>query len=166
MTWWKKGKKSAPAQRYLDIKGTAFETKLVALRPSSAPLWPKDMLGMSMPEANAYVNGFTYKGDKPGDDRWKLPDQFFEDGGGDCEDFAIVKYHWARGVVPVQPLSIAVGLHRFDGYFHAVLVIGAPEVAVVCDNLTDAMIPYRVVVDSLDIKYRANHIGVMEGSGL
>ena len=39
---------------------------------------------------NSKVNQYAYIGEEV--DTWKTPEDFYADGGGDCEDFAIAKY--------------------------------------------------------------------------
>lgn len=49
----------------------------------------------SIEAVNAYVNGFRYIPDIENygvSDYWATPAEFIQHGGGDCEDFAIMKY--------------------------------------------------------------------------
>ena len=39
-----------------------------------------------------YLSYFHYKIDQSDNDEWKSPERFIRDGGGDCEDFAIMVY--------------------------------------------------------------------------
>ncbi|HRD71288.1 MAG TPA: transglutaminase-like cysteine peptidase [Legionella sp.] len=41
---------------------------------------------------NSFFNMFHYQDEGLSDDYWKSPDEFIVDGGGDCEDYAIIKY--------------------------------------------------------------------------
>lgn len=46
-------------------------------------------------EVNLFFNLFPYQSDLEShkvDDYWKSPEEFLSDGGGDCEDYAIIKY--------------------------------------------------------------------------
>lgn len=46
-------------------------------------------------EVNLFFNLFPYQSDlesRQVDDYWKSPEEFLRDGGGDCEDYAIIKY--------------------------------------------------------------------------
>lgn len=49
----------------------------------------------SVEEVNDYINGYSYIPDSQNynlSDYWASPDDFFRNGGGDCEDYAISKY--------------------------------------------------------------------------
>lgn len=56
---------------------------------------------------NTFFNQFSFQSDIEAqgvEDYWKSPDEFINDGGGDCEDYAIIKYFTlvSLGVPPEQ----------------------------------------------------------------
>lgn len=90
--------------------------------------------------ANSYVRrSYRYQPDI-GKDYWKTPDEFEQDNGGDCEDFAI--YHYFKLATKAKRY-IAVGTLKNTGEHHAVLVIEVDGDWMVLDNMTDHVISYR-----------------------
>ena len=69
-------------------------------------------------QANDSVNRYRYMSEK--DDIWKTPEQFYGDGGGDCEDFAIAKCELLRNNHDVQLL---IAVNTSSGIAHAVLMV-------------------------------------------
>lgn len=52
-------------------------------------------VNIQLEQVNSFFNQFSYESDlesRSVDDYWKTPVEFMEDGGGDCEDYAIIKY--------------------------------------------------------------------------
>ncbi len=50
---------------------------------------------VQLEKVNSFFNQFYYESDLQSrgvEDYWKSPDEFIADGGGDCEDYAIIKY--------------------------------------------------------------------------
>lgn len=69
-------------------------------------------------QVNDVVNRYRYVNEK--DDIWKTPEQFYRDGGGDCEDFAIAKCELLRDEHDVKLL---VAVNTSSGIAHAVLLV-------------------------------------------
>jgi len=84
---------------------------------------------------NDVVNASKYTPDPH--NIWKAPEEFLEDGGGDCEDFAIMKYHLLKGLV--QNLKIAFVLISGDRGKQAHMVCLARNL--VLDNNAVDLIP-------------------------
>lgn len=80
------------------------------------------LCGASLPsdvyDVNEYVNSFKYISEK--EDYWKSPEEFYADGGGDCEDFSIAKYHLLKDKYDVVLL---LGVVKSSGIYHAVLMV-------------------------------------------
>lgn len=50
---------------------------------------------VQLTKVNDFFNQFQYESDMVSrgvEDYWKSPDEFIKDGGGDCEDYALIKY--------------------------------------------------------------------------
>ena len=69
-----------------------------------------------------YASDLEHKGQK---DYWSSPAEFLEDGKGDCEDYAFVKYHYLRKYgIPASKLRFYTVLlderypHMVLAYFH------------------------------------------------
>jgi predicted transglutaminase-like cysteine proteinase len=72
----------------------------------------------SLQSVNNKVNAYRYIPEAKGLDEWKSPAQFYADGGGDCDDFAIVK----MALLPDHETYIVIG-YLPDGTPHAVLLV-------------------------------------------
>lgn len=72
---------------------------------------------------NRFVNGFAYKKDRGGD-YWKTPTEFFNDGGGDCEDFAIAKGVMLKNIFSDIELELVLCRNRATRQAHAILCVG------------------------------------------
>lgn len=61
-------------------------------------------------QINHYFNQFQYQEDitsRGKKDYWKTPLEFLEDNGGDCEDFAIIKYFHLKSLgIPAERLRL------------------------------------------------------------
>lgn len=67
---------------------------------------------MAMEQINYYFNQYPYLEDKISrseNDYWKTPEEFLTDNGGDCEDYAIIKYF--------QLVSMGVPKEKFKFYY-------------------------------------------------
>jgi predicted transglutaminase-like cysteine proteinase len=65
---------------------------------------------IQLEQVNAFFNQFNYQSDletEGVEDYWKSPEEFVVDGGGDCEDFAIIKYFTLAALgIPEENLRI------------------------------------------------------------
>lgn len=83
-------------------------------------------------EVNDFFNQFNYQSDlesRNTEDYWKSPDEFIIDGGGDCEDYAIIKYFTLVTLgVPTERLRITYVTNLTLNQAHMVLsYYPAPE---------------------------------------
>ncbi|MDG1287724.1 MAG: transglutaminase-like cysteine peptidase [Rickettsiales bacterium] len=94
---------SSSSTKSTDLSAFAKWTRVVQQgQVSSAQDWPsllshptRSNQVQTLKAINQQVNSYRYIEDKDGwktPDYWATPDQFFKKGGGDCEDYAIVKY--------------------------------------------------------------------------
>lgn len=87
---------------------------------------------------NAMANQYDYIEDKDGwgsRDYWATPTQFFTKGGGDCEDYAIVKYMALRamGWNPADMRIVILHDTRLNE-MHAVLAVNLEGTTYLLDN--------------------------------
>ena len=108
---------------------------------------------------NDFVNSFDYQPDSDG--VWKTPEQFFQDQGGDCEDFAVVKYHYLKNTHAVE---ILVGhlknSHTEEGdpnYAHAVLLVDGKWVL---DSMTNKLLSFRKYHENFRVFYSVTVSGL------
>lgn len=89
---------------------------------------------------NGFFNGWTSKRDASNyekDDYWAAPDEFLATGGGDCEDYAIIKYLALRYLGwPAERLWIVTATNMDTGSKHALLVADTGSRCFVLDNLS------------------------------
>lgn len=70
----------------------------------------KKSIDVQLEKVNSFFNQFNFESDQQSqgvEDYWKSPDEFIIDGGGDCEDYAIIKYFTLITLgVPTEQLRI------------------------------------------------------------
>lgn len=71
---------------------------------------------------NEFFNTYPYQAEPKGEDHWKTLEEFIHDGGGDCEDYAIAKYHALKGKYDVKIL-VGYKIHKTRSYGHAVVLL-------------------------------------------
>lgn len=85
----------------------------------------KKPVKVQLEKVNSFFNQFNYETDPvtgASDDYWKSPVEFIVDGGGDCEDFAIIKYFTLIAVgVPSEQLRITYATSLTLNQAHMVL---------------------------------------------
>jgi predicted transglutaminase-like cysteine proteinase len=93
---------------------------------------------------NAYVNRYPYVEDRVNWrqlDYWATPLQFLARSGGDCEDFAIIKYLALRELgIDADDLRIVIVRDRARGIAHAVLAVYVDGRALILDNQRDDVV--------------------------
>jgi predicted transglutaminase-like cysteine proteinase len=93
---------------------------------------------------NAYVNRYPYVEDRVNwrqIDYWATPLQFLARSGGDCEDFAIIKYLVLRELgTDVDDMRIVIVRDRARGIAHAVLAVYVDGRALILDNQRDDVV--------------------------
>jgi len=98
-------------------------------------------------KVNAFFNLFRYETDMEShgvEDYWESPDEFIDEGGGDCEDFAIIKYFTLLALgVPSDQLRITYVTSLKLNQAHMVLSYYAtPEVEpLILDSLESDILP-------------------------
>ena len=99
-------------------------------------------LDVQLQAVNSFVNSqITYKEDIDGYnnlDYWATASQTINNGYGDCEDFAILKYNLLLKMgVSADAMSLIVLKDNDRDLFHAVLAVKTSEGYFVLDNLND-----------------------------
>lgn len=95
---------------------------------------------------NSFVNDFTYTSDKAQygkSEFWATSEEFFKNGGGDCEDFAIAKKDLLKklGVNNTKMQILTV-----EGVLHARLLVELNGKVLVLDNMN------RLVQEATDLQ--------------
>lgn len=104
--------------------------------------------------ANRSVNSvLSYREEDPAaadSDYWQTFMETLDRGVGDCEDYAIMKYHVLRamGVRP-EAMTLLVLKNGSTGQYHAVLAVSLDGRNLILDSLTD-----RILVDDVSGDYR------------
>jgi predicted transglutaminase-like cysteine proteinase len=93
--------------------------------------------GEQLAAVNNFVNDQNYVGDEANygkEDHWALPDQFLS-RGGDCEDFAILKFFSLRALGwPPESLRLVIVQDTKLNQPHAVLAVAEGEDVWILDN--------------------------------
>ncbi len=110
-----------------DLKTVTFvSAKLVSSVKGSRPTGLKFK---SVAAVNQYVNGFKYIPDFEiyhVHNHWATTQEFFQHGGGDCKDFALVKRqlileNHLASAAEVKPLLVKVKKGKYKNEYHMVL---------------------------------------------
>jgi len=114
----------------------------------------KEHFGTTIKEINSNVNEiFEYRREKK--DHWKKPMEMALDGYGDCEDFAIFKYHALKQLGHnVKVLVVHMYKKAED---HAVLLV---DDKYVLDNMTDNILEYDTFMKDKKLWYVINEYNV------
>jgi len=124
-----------------------FEAPLYSTAPVSSGVaaWRaeiRSLKGLSRYEQLERVNDFMNQTPYVDDNKryglagyWEAtPERFFSDGG-DCKDYALVKYASLRALgFPPEQLRIAVVMDMTRNILHAILIVKEPNAAYVLDN--------------------------------
>jgi|GEM_PF-4104580 len=116
------------------------------------------------------INGFFNRWDSKSDlenygveEYWAIPEEFLEKGGGDCDDFAIIKYLALRYFGwPEQDLWLLLGKEHKSGRNHAVLAARTGEKMFILDNLSKPaylLIPEKQYMQNFTPLYAINELG-------
>ena len=125
---------------------TVYGCNITLLTPPVLQQWRNlaAMMPKLTPEKKLqYINGFYNNWPSAKDlvnygeeEYWATPEEFL-DKGGDCEDYAIVKYHALRYFSwPEQDLWVVLVENKKDGEKHAVLAARHGERTFILDNLS------------------------------
>src|SRR5687767_14322058 len=94
----------------------------------------------------------------PSGDHWSTAGETLARSAGDCEDYAIAKFHTLRALgVPGSDLFMTIGHDGSAGAVHAVLVARARGRFFILDNRTNDLIPHE--------KYRGFYPIITFGAG-
>ena len=109
------------------------------VREQDGEAWPR-----RLDRVNRAINRVTYRDDAENwgrIDYWAAPEEFFV-RGGDCEDYAIAKYHSLKGLgFPVGELRLLILWDRQRAIAHAVLAVGPTGDELILDNVRDDVLP-------------------------
>ncbi|QKV20186.1 transglutaminase-like cysteine peptidase [Oricola thermophila] len=153
--WWRAREPRAAAylQGYCAGEDVCADPRLARLRGAVTKARSMDP-ERRIAAANAAVNGIlAYREEDPSaadSDRWQSFMETLERGAGDCEDYAIMKYHVLRamGVRP-EAMTLLVLKDATTGAYHAVLAVSIDGRNLILDSLTD-----RILVDDTAGDYR------------
>lgn len=68
---------------------------------------------------------------------WQTPEESIQLQTGDCEDFAVLKWHWLKALgVPEEDMHFAIGMHKAQRMYHAVLRVKLDGKEYFLDNTT------------------------------
>lgn len=118
-------------------------------------VWEKQLAKLRMQTAetqlatvNKTINALPYRSDAANwgqTDYWETPREMF-DRGGDCEGFALTKYHALRRLgFADEALSIAVVWDAVDREQHAVLLVRTGDRVRVLDNKRGKMMDWQAL---------------------
>ena len=111
-------------------------------------------------QVNRYVNN-VYEYEEEMTDYWKTPQEFVHDGGGDCEDFAIMKYMLLLNLgFADEDMDVVVG--HVKGEAHAVLTLRLGRKLLVLDNQTNKLLD-KNYFKQMKVAFRINRNGWERG---
>jgi predicted transglutaminase-like cysteine proteinase len=117
---------------------------------------------------NGFFNGWPSKQDADTygkEEHWATPEEFVLNNGGDCEDYALVKYMALRNFdVPAENMWMLLVYDRGRGAYHAVLAVYAGERLFMLDNLSRPsylLIPEAVFLKTFTPLVAVNEKGVL-----
>lgn len=114
---------------------------------------------------NNFFNQFDYFSDTPltgGEDHWDTPEEFIENQGGDCEDFALIKYFTLLSLgIPEEKLRMTYVKDLTTNQAHMVLAYysqpqGDP---LILDNIVSEILPAAKRTDLVPV-YSFNGAGL------
>jgi predicted transglutaminase-like cysteine proteinase len=117
---------------------------------------------------NGFFNGWPSKKDMDTygeEEHWATPEEFVSNNGGDCEDYAVVKYMALRNFgVPAENMWILSVRDRSRNEYHAVLAVYAGGRLFVLDNLSRPsylLIPEAVFLKTFTPLAAVNENGIL-----
>jgi Predicted periplasmic protein len=91
-----------------------------------------DQFSKLITKVNQSINQYPFIKDKG--DTWKTPDQFKQDGGGDCEDYSIAKMDkLAKAGIPLKDMQIVI-IRQNNIFSHAILAVRRGQQTYYLDN--------------------------------
>ncbi len=135
-----------------------FEAPLYSPAPASSGIaaWKAEinsLKGLPPHEQIERVNDFMNKVPYVDDQQrygpagyWEATPERFFSGGGDCKDYALVKYASLRALgFSLEQLRIAVVTDMTRNVLHAILIVKEPDAAYVLDNQAGSVEPVAAV---------------------
>jgi predicted transglutaminase-like cysteine proteinase len=130
------------------------------------------MPGLSAEDALRHVNGFFNGWPSKKDtntygkeEHWATPEEFVRNNGGDCEDYAVVKYMALRNFgVPAENMWMLLVYDRGRSAYHAVLAVYAGDRLFMLDNLSRPsylLIPEAVFLKTFTPLVAVNENGIL-----
>jgi predicted transglutaminase-like cysteine proteinase len=117
---------------------------------------------------NGFFNGWPSKIDADSygeEEHWATPEEFVRNNGGDCEDYALVKYMALRNFdVPAENMWMLLVYDRGRGVHHAVLAVYAGERLFMLDNLSRPsylLIPEAIFLKTFTPLIAVNEKGIL-----
>lgn len=93
---------------------------------------------------NTFVNQIRYREDIQTygiNDYWAIPQEFFDNEMGDCEDYSLSKYYALKAAgIKIDNLQIAVVKDVNIGIYHAILIVKHDGKNYVLDNRLDQVV--------------------------
>lgn len=94
---------------------------------------------------NVRFNSFPYI--KEEKDVWSTPYEFIQNNGGDCEDFAIIKYYALLNLgIKKEDLAFLLVQQRKDNVAHAALLVHYLNELYVLDNVKKSIVKYDSII--------------------
>ena len=151
----------------------AFGNAVQAMPPPVLAQWrnlSRRMPAWTATEKLQNINGFFNRWPSKSDlenygveEYWALPEEFLEKGGGDCEDYAIIKFLALRYFGwPKQDIWLVLGKENKNKRGHAVLAARAGERLFILDNLSrpaHLLIPEEQYMRNFTPLYAMNELG-------
>lgn len=107
---------------------------------------------LTVKRINYYFNQYPYKEDfktRNQSDYWKTPAEFYDDNGGDCEDYSLIKYFYLRELgIAEEKLRLFYVLFTEQKGFHMVLAYYPTQesIPLLLDNIGKTVV-------SADLRY-------------
>jgi hypothetical protein len=114
---------------------------------------------------NPQAPRWQYQPEEVGVDIWKNVSEFLHDGGGDCEDFAIIKAA-ALQALGIRDLKIVILRDNNAAEYHAVLAATTRYVTYILDNKLNTVVhDDSLFVRAYDPLYYVDYIATGETEG-
>lgn len=111
--------------------------------------WDGEQSEVDAKTVNTFINSFEYQDYEHGfADYWKDPGEFYTEGGGDCEDYAIAKYYALK---KHHDVWVVVAISRTEpDVVHAVLLM---DKEFILDNQTNKIYRWKDFIKKWEPQY-------------
>ncbi len=122
------------------VRAPGATGQLAALLRTARPLPRVEQLRLVNASLNRRIH---YRHDPhPSGDHWSTAGETLRQSAGDCEDYAILKFHTLRSMgVPDRDLFMTIGHDGAANSIHAVLIVRSGGQYFILDNRTDELVP-------------------------